>query len=115
MPATWSLPACWKAGEPPLGTRVVSPPFPLIGIPAPEVAGMGTNNVVPQEIETVLHTQSAVAAAEVVGIPELRLDLVPAAFLQLPAHRTAAVEQVAKYCAGPLALLCHQGAGDQVE
>jgi hypothetical protein len=43
MTASWSLPAYWKAGDPPLGDRVVMPPFPLVRIPAPGTAIMGTN------------------------------------------------------------------------
>lgn len=43
MTATWSLPAYWKAGDPPLGKRVVMPPFPLVKIPAPGTAVLGTN------------------------------------------------------------------------
>lgn len=43
MTATWSLPAYWKPGDPPLGTRQVMPPFPLVTIPAPGTAVVGTN------------------------------------------------------------------------
>lgn len=43
MTATWSLPAYWQEGEPPLGTRVVMPPFPLVKIAAPGTAVMGTD------------------------------------------------------------------------
>ena len=43
MTATWSLPAYWKPGDPPLGTRNVMPPFPLVKIPAPGTAVLGTD------------------------------------------------------------------------
>jgi hypothetical protein len=43
MTATWSLPAYWKAGDPPLGARMVMPPFPLVKIPAPGMAVIGTD------------------------------------------------------------------------
>jgi acyl dehydratase len=43
MIAAWSLPAYWRPGDPPLGTRVVMPAFPLVQIPGPGTAVMGSN------------------------------------------------------------------------
>lgn len=43
MVASWSLPAYWSPGDPPLGDDPVMPPFPLVEVPAPGTAVLGTN------------------------------------------------------------------------
>jgi acyl-CoA synthetase (AMP-forming)/AMP-acid ligase II len=64
---------------------------------------VGGENVAPQEIETVLLTHSAVAAAAVVGIPDPRLEQVPAAFVELRPGMSATEEDLIAFCAARLA------------
>lgn len=64
---------------------------------------VGGENVAPSEIETVLLTHPFVATAAVVGIPDERLDQVPAAFVELREGETATSEQIIEHCAERLA------------
>ena len=64
---------------------------------------VGGENVAPQEIETVLLTHPAVQNSVVVGIPDPRLDQVPAAFVELRPGKTASEEELIGWCAGRLA------------
>jgi acyl-CoA synthetase (AMP-forming)/AMP-acid ligase II len=64
---------------------------------------VGGENVAPAEIETVLLTHPAVAAAVVVGIPDDRLDQVPAAFLELREGINVLPEEIIAYCSQRLA------------
>jgi acyl-CoA synthetase (AMP-forming)/AMP-acid ligase II len=68
-----------------------------------ETLKVGGENVAPQEIETVLLTHSAVAAAAVVGIPDPRLEQVPAAFVELRPGMSATEEDLIAFCAARLA------------
>ena len=64
---------------------------------------VGGENVASAEIETVLLTHPAVAAAVVVGIPHERLDQVPAAFLELRDGLNVSSEEIIAYCSRRLA------------
>lgn len=64
---------------------------------------VGGENIAPSEIETVLLTHPLVIAAVVVGIPDDRLDQVPAAFVELRPGQTASPEEIVEHCRRRLA------------
>jgi acyl-CoA synthetase (AMP-forming)/AMP-acid ligase II len=59
---------------------------------------VGGENVAPLEIEEVLGTHPAVKLVQVVGVPDPRLDEVPAAFVELRAAMTATEAELIDYC-----------------
>jgi fatty-acyl-CoA synthase len=64
---------------------------------------VGGENVAPAEIEAHLSTHPAVKLVQVVGVPDERLDEVPAAFLELVPGRELSADEVVAYCEGQLA------------
>src|SRR6186997_2168800 len=64
---------------------------------------VGGENVAPAEIETVLMTHPAVLLAAVVGLPDSRLEEVPAAFVELRPGFAASPEELGAFCEGRLA------------
>lgn len=60
---------------------------------------VGGENVAPSEVQAALLTHPAIAAAVVVGIPDARLDEVPAAFVQLRDGASLSAEEVIEHCA----------------
>ncbi len=64
---------------------------------------VGGENVAAVEIESYLQTHSAVAIAQVVGIPDERYTEVPAAFVELVPGAEASPEDLISYCRGQIA------------
>lgn len=60
---------------------------------------VGGENVSPAEIESVLAEHDAVAMAQVVGLPDDRLDEVPVAFVELAPGRAATEAELLDHCA----------------
>jgi acyl-CoA synthetase (AMP-forming)/AMP-acid ligase II len=64
---------------------------------------VGGENVAPAEIESHLSTHPAIKLVQVVGVPDDRLDEVPAAFVELvPGHELTEAEVIG-YCEGQIA------------
>jgi acyl-CoA synthetase (AMP-forming)/AMP-acid ligase II len=64
---------------------------------------VGGENVAPAEIESVLGNHPAVKLVAVVGIPDDRLDEVPAAFVETRAGASATEEELVEYLRGRVA------------
>jgi fatty-acyl-CoA synthase len=64
---------------------------------------VGGENVAPAEIESVLATHPAVKLAQVVGVPDDRLDEVPAAFVELCEGMAVTDEELVAFCAERIA------------
>ena len=64
---------------------------------------VGGENVAPAEIESVLMTHPAVQLVAVVGVPDARLDEVPAAFVELRAGQSTTAEELIAFCRGRIA------------
>jgi fatty-acyl-CoA synthase len=64
---------------------------------------VGGENVATAEVEAVLMTHPAVLLAAVIGVPDERLEEVPAAFVELRAGARATPEELAAHCEGRLA------------
>jgi acyl-CoA synthetase (AMP-forming)/AMP-acid ligase II len=64
---------------------------------------VGGENVAAVEIEAFLSQHPAVRLAEVVGMPDERLDEVPVAFVELHAGRELAEEDLIEFCRGRIA------------
>jgi fatty-acyl-CoA synthase len=64
---------------------------------------VGGENVSPVEIEAHLMTHPAVQMAQVVGIPDERLDEVPVAFIEARAGRPVSRDELVAHCAGRIA------------
>jgi acyl-CoA synthetase (AMP-forming)/AMP-acid ligase II len=64
---------------------------------------VGGENVGPQEIEARLMAHPAVKFAQVVGMPDARLDEVPAAFVELTAGFDVSEHQLIDHCRGHIA------------
>ena len=64
---------------------------------------VGGENVAALEIEAYLATHPAVKIAQVVGVPEPRLQEVPAAFVELVDGSDASEEELIDYCRGSIA------------
>ena len=64
---------------------------------------VGGENVAALEIESYLVTHPAVKLAQVVGVPELRLVEVPAAFVELHPGGQATEEELIAFCKGKIA------------
>src|SRR6185436_8817703 len=63
----------------------------------------GGENVYPREIEEFLYTHSAVADAQVIGIPDERLGEIVVAWIRLKAGQTADEEEIRTFCRDHLA------------
>ena len=68
-----------------------------------DVLKVGGENVSPLEIEAWLSTHPDVMVAQVVGVPDARLDEVVAAFIQLRPGATLSDKEVIDYCEGQIA------------
>jgi fatty-acyl-CoA synthase len=64
---------------------------------------VGGENVAPAEIEAHLGLHPAVKLVQVVGVPDERLEEVPAAFVELKPGRTATAEDLLEHCRGQIA------------
>jgi fatty-acyl-CoA synthase len=59
---------------------------------------VGGENVAAAEIESLLSTHPAVKLVQAVGIPDPRLEEVPAVFVELRSGRTASEDELIGYC-----------------
>jgi acyl-CoA synthetase (AMP-forming)/AMP-acid ligase II len=64
---------------------------------------VGGENVAPAEIESLLSTHPAVKLVQVVGVPDARLEEVPAAFVELRPGHAATEEELLRFCTGRIA------------
>ena len=64
---------------------------------------VGGENVAAVEIEAFLAEHPAVRLAEVVGIPDPRLDEVPVAFVELHPGQEIATDELINFCRGRIA------------
>ena len=64
---------------------------------------IGGENVAAQEIENYLSTHPAVQIAQIVGVPDDRLQEVAAAFIELRPGASVSAEELVAYCAGKIA------------
>jgi fatty-acyl-CoA synthase len=63
----------------------------------------GGENVYPREIEEFLYTHSAIADAQVIGVPDERLGEIVVAWIRLKAGATAEEEEIRAFCRARLA------------
>ena len=68
-----------------------------------EMIRVGGENVGPAEIEGLVSTHPAVHLVQAVGVPDERLDEVPAVFVQLKPGATASEEELIAWCSGRIA------------
>jgi acyl-CoA synthetase (AMP-forming)/AMP-acid ligase II len=68
-----------------------------------EMIRVGGENVGPAEIEGFLSTHPAVHLVQAVGVPDPRLDEVPAVFVELKPGATATEAELIEYCRGKIA------------
>ncbi len=64
---------------------------------------VGGENVAAAEVESFLSTHPAVKIAQVVGVPDPRLDEVAAAFIELKPGAQATAEEIVDHCRGRIA------------
>lgn len=64
---------------------------------------VGGENVAAAEVEAALCAHEAVELAQVVGIPDLRLEEIPAAFVKLHASRAASADELMAFVKGRIA------------
>jgi acyl-CoA synthetase (AMP-forming)/AMP-acid ligase II len=64
---------------------------------------VGGENVAPAEIEAHLGLHPTVKLVQVVGVPDARLEEVPAAFVELKPGATVTAEQLLEHCGGQIA------------
>jgi fatty-acyl-CoA synthase len=64
---------------------------------------IGGENVAAAEVESYLSTHLAVKIAQVVGVPDPRLDEVAAAFIELKPGTQATEEEIIAHCQGKIA------------
>jgi acyl-CoA synthetase (AMP-forming)/AMP-acid ligase II len=64
---------------------------------------VGGENVAPAEIESHLSTHPAVKLVQVIGVPDERLDEVPAAFIEVVPGRDLGADEVIAWCDGQIA------------
>jgi len=70
---------------------------------AKDVIIRGGENIYPREVEEFLYTHPSVAAVEVVGLPDVRLGEVVAAWVRLKPGACATEEQLQQHCRGKIA------------
>jgi acyl-CoA synthetase (AMP-forming)/AMP-acid ligase II len=70
---------------------------------AKDMLKVGGENVAAVEVEAYLCRHQAVKIAEVVGRPDLRLDEVPVAFVELRPGQTATPQELIDFCTGKIA------------
>jgi fatty-acyl-CoA synthase len=63
-----------------------------------EMLKVGGENVAPAEIEAVLSAHPAVKLVQVVGVPDPRLEEVPAAFVEMKAGTSVTQQELIEYC-----------------
>ncbi len=68
-----------------------------------EMLKVGGENVAPAEIEAYVATHPAVKLVQAVGIPDPRLDEVPAIFVELKPGATATEAELIEFCRGRIA------------
>jgi fatty-acyl-CoA synthase len=68
-----------------------------------EMLKVGGENVAPAEIESYLSNHPAVKLVQVVGVPDERLDEVPAVFIELVSGQSLSAEEVIAHCQGAIA------------
>jgi fatty-acyl-CoA synthase len=68
-----------------------------------EMLKVGGENVAPSEIEAHLSTHPAVKLVQVVGLPDDRLDEVPAAVIEVAPGAQLTADEVIAYCRGKIA------------
>lgn len=68
-----------------------------------DIIRVGGENVSPPEVEAHLMTHPAVHLAVVVGVPDERLEEVPAAFVELQPGASASEEELIAHCRGRIA------------
>jgi fatty-acyl-CoA synthase len=64
---------------------------------------VGGENVAAVEVEAFLWEHPAVKLAEVVGIPDPRLDEIPVAFVELRSGSTLRAQELIEFCKGRIA------------
>ncbi len=64
---------------------------------------VGGENVAAAEIESLLSTHPAVKLVQIVGVPDARLEEVPAAFVELRAGHEATAEELIAFCSERIA------------
>jgi fatty-acyl-CoA synthase len=70
---------------------------------AKDVIIRGGENIYPREVEEFLYTHPSVAAVEVVGLPDVRLGEVVAAWVRLKPGASATEEELQQHCRGKIA------------
>jgi acyl-CoA synthetase (AMP-forming)/AMP-acid ligase II len=68
-----------------------------------EMLKVGGENVSPAEIESVVGTHPAVHLVQAVGVPDARLDEVPAVFVELKPSAQATEQELIEFCRGKIA------------
>jgi len=68
-----------------------------------EMMKVGGENVAEVEVESCISTHPAVKLVQVVGVPDARLDEVPAAYVELRPGATATEEDIIEHCRGKIA------------
>lgn len=68
-----------------------------------EMLKVGGENVAPAEIESYLSTHPAIKLVQVIGVPDERLDEVPAVFVELATGQELTAEEVIAHCEGAIA------------
>jgi fatty-acyl-CoA synthase len=70
---------------------------------AKDVIIRGGENIYPREVEEFLYTHPSVASVEVVGLPDMRLGEVVAAWVRLKPGTAASEEEIQQFCRGKIA------------
>jgi fatty-acyl-CoA synthase len=68
-----------------------------------EMLKVGGENVAPAEIESYLSTHPAIKLVQVIGVPDERLEEVPAVFVELATDQDLSAEEVIALCEGAIA------------
>lgn len=68
-----------------------------------EMLKVGGENVAPAEIESYLSTHPAIKLVQVIGVPDERLDEVPAVFVELAPGQELTADEVIAHCEGAIA------------
>ena len=68
-----------------------------------EMLKVGGENVAPAEIESYLSTHPAIKLVQVIGVPDERLEEVPAVFVELATGQELTADEVIAHCEGAIA------------